>query len=207
MMEHLILSTDEAVDITIVTRRRRGRRRCNVRFGVPYLSPVDHPHRRSPLTIKIPNDAIAAVPLIFTDQEGHALAGSNSGNVSVEVADTSVASVTLTSDAQWVQITPLVASGNSSVTYRDADDNITASLDFSIVVPTPVSAAFNEGAAVLTPNPNPPQGAPGSTITGGAAGGGVDTTGGAGSVSGAGSVGGGTDTTGGGASSVAGGAG
>lgn len=143
------------------------------------------------MAVKIPNDAIGTVPLIFDDEAGHNLAGGLT-NVSAAVEDPTIATCALTSDGQWVQITPSVAGGASRVIYTDADDNITCALDFSIVAPRPVGASFNEAGMVLTPNPNPPPGAVGgppvdsgtSTVTGGT---GTDTTGGAT----------GTDTTGG----------
>lgn len=189
-MVTVLLDDSEDTEIVIIeTRRRRRRRPARVVFGVPHFVPADHPEgRKRPMAIKVPNDAIAAVPLVFTDLEGHNLAGSVDGPT-VSVADPSVATVQLTSDGQWVNITPLVATGASTVTYQDAVDNITATLDFSIVEPQPVSAAFNEGAVVLTANPTPPAGAPGGptpSVSGGA--GGADTTGGAGT---------GADTTGG----------
>ena len=112
------------------------------------------------MAIKIPNDAIAAVPLVFTDVEGHNLSG-NVDNVSATVADPTVATAAVTSDGQWVNITPLLATGASSCTYTDATDNISCTVEFSIVVPNPSGASFNEAGTVLSANPSPPPGAVG----------------------------------------------
>lgn len=173
-------------------------RRAHVSFAVPMF--------HSTLTgelfhmaVKIPFDAIASIPMIFTDTAGHTLAG-DTQNVSAAVTDPTVALAAVTSDGQWVQITPLIL-GTSTVTYRDNDDNITATLDFSVVMPSPGAVTFNETGLVLVSNPNPPAGAPGSTITGAAS-----TVGGAGStVDGAGStVGGAASVAGAGDSTVSG---
>ena len=119
------------------------------------------------MTIKIPDDAIAQVPLVFTDLAGHALAGNTSG-VTVTVSDTTLVTAVLSTDGQSIIVTPLQTTGSGSVVYTDTNDNITATLDFTIVTPVPSTVAFNESGLVLTSNPNPPAGAPGSTVSGGA---------------------------------------
>jgi hypothetical protein len=163
-------------------------RRASVVFGVPQIQAKSQPHgRKSSMTVQIPNDDLATVPLIFKDAAGHVMAGDTESNITVVVSDPTLATASLTTDGNWVVVTPLVASGSGSVTYTDPNDNLTASFNFNIVEPLPVSAVFNEAGAVFTSNPNPPSGAPGSTITGGASSvsGGASTTGASSTVSGA----------------------
>jgi hypothetical protein len=196
-MDHVTLSLDE--DVEIVVRRRIRRRRASVQFAVPYFTAADEPHgRKRPMAVKIPNDAIGTVPLAFIDLEGHPIAGSVAATVTATLSDPTLATAAITTDGQWVQITPLLAAGAGTVTYHDPDDNLLATLDFSIVTPTPATVSFNEAGMVLTPNPNPPAGAPGGpTVAGGTStvtGGGTST------------VGGGASTVTGGTSTVAGGA-
>lgn len=136
------------------------KRPTQVMFGVPYLSHLSHPNTRKPMSINIPNDAIAAVPLVFKDDRDNTLAG-HPDNGQVAIDDETLAKIALTVDGQWVQITPLKAEGTGKITYTDTADSITATLDFSIVVPNPTAASFNETATVLTKNPNPPAGAAG----------------------------------------------
>ena len=127
----------------------------SVFFAVPQF--VTQTGEYVPMAIKIATDAIVAVPLVFKDQAGHNLAG-HTTNVRAEVADPSMATAEITSDGQWVQITPLKTSGASQVTYWDDDDNISTQqpLEFSIVQPNPAGVEFNEGGAVFSANPNPP---------------------------------------------------
>lgn len=183
-----MLENAECLEVRVREPKREHRRR-KVLFGVPVFHYPQTGVLR-PMAIKIPNDAIATVPLIVDDAAGHPLAP-DTVNVSATVADASIATAAVTSDGKWVQITPLVATGASTVTYRDADDNITATLDFSIVVPSPSSASFDEANTVLTANPNPPAGAVGGApATGTGTGTGTDT----GTGTGTGTTGTGTDT-------------
>lgn len=139
---------------TLEIRIRSSRPRpTRVRFGVPNFRSI---HGGVPVTmLTIPNDAIASVPLIITDAVG-APHAPDTEHVTVTVADPTVASAAITSDGAWVEITPLVLNGNSSVTYTDTDDNITASMDFTISTPAPVTVSLNESGAVLRRNDNPP---------------------------------------------------
>lgn len=148
-----IFFNNVVIDIETARRDHPDRKPASVFFAVPHF--VTSAGDYVPMAIKIPNDAIAAVPLVFKDQAGHNLAG-HTTNVSAEVQDTSLATAEITSDGQWVQITPLKTTGASTVTYRDTDDNITNTLDFSIVHPDPSGVEFNEGGTVFSANPNPP---------------------------------------------------
>lgn len=158
------------IDIETARRDHPDRKPASVFFAVPHF--VTSAGDYVPMAIKIPNDAIAAVPLVFKDQAGHNLAG-HTTNVSAEVQDTSLATAEITSDGQWVQITPLKTTGASTITYRDTDDNITNTLDFSIVHPDPSGVEFNEAGTVFSANPNPPTDDTGAGSVGGGASGGT----------------------------------
>ncbi len=155
-----------------------------VRFGVPSLL-NSTTGEFVPMAVVIPNDDIGIIPLIFTDIAGHQLAGDITG-VSATCNDPTLALAEVTSDGQWVQITPLQLGGSGVCTYTDVNDNISNTVTFTIAAPNPASVAFNEAGMVLKPNPNPPAGAPGSTITG--AGSGSTVSGAGGTVGGAGST-------------------
>jgi hypothetical protein len=155
------------VDVEGDHRDHPHRGATSVFFAVPQF--VTQTGEYVPMAIKIATDAIVAVPLVFKDQAGHNLAG-HTTNVRAEVEDPSLATAEITSDGQWVQITPLKTSGASKVTYWDDDDNISTQqpLEFSIVQPNPSGVEFNEGGAVFSANPNPPtDGAAGGTPPGG----------------------------------------
>lgn len=145
--------------------------RPRVHFGIPSFYSTKT-GKFIPMTIKVPDDALALVPLVFTDVAGHNLTGSTTG-VSATVSDPTLALAEVTVDGNWVQLTPLQLSGHGTVTYTDTGDGISTTFDFDIVTPSPASVTANEAGLVLKPNPNPPAGAPGSTITGAAGGGGA----------------------------------
>lgn len=193
------LHIDE-IKIDVQTDRSRP---ASVSFGVPHLLSPETGESVL-MAVIIPIDAIGAIPLIFKDIDGNILAGGLT-NVSVTVADPTVYDAAITSDGQWVQITPLKL-GTSSLTYIDTGDNLQALLeDVTIGVPEPASVAFNEGGMVLSANPNPPAfTAPGSTVSGA---GGGSTVSGAGGTSTVGGVTGGSTVNGAGGGSTVSGAG
>ena len=153
VLDDLGISID---DIKIIEIRIEAvSRPTSVIFGVPLFRAT--PNGVPVQMLTIPNDAIASVPIIVKDAVGNPHApDTDPTHVSATVADPTIATAAITTDGAWVEITPLVTSGNSSVTYRDSDDNITATLDFTISVPAAVSADLNESGVVLRANPNPP---------------------------------------------------
>jgi hypothetical protein len=110
------------------------------------------------MAIKIPNDAVATVPLIIKDLEGHSIAGSMTG-ITLTLSDSTLASATLSPDGQSVTIVPLQMQGSGTLVYSDTTDHISATLSFSIVEPVPASVTFDEADITLAPNPNPPSAA------------------------------------------------
>lgn len=144
------LPSYQTIQLTVRPPRRR---LVSAMFAVPALI---NPKTGEvfPMSINIPNDAIASVPLLVTDQVGNPHAPSLTAVVAV--LDPAVATAALSADGAAVLITPLVLNGSSAVTYTDADDNLTATEDFTIITPGATSAAFNEAGVTFTANPTPP---------------------------------------------------
>ena len=142
-----------SVDIVKLIVQPRRPRMVSVTFAVPTLiNPKTG--AQSAMSIAIPNDAIASIPIVVKDAVGKSHAPS--ATATVAVADPTVASAALSADGNAVVITPLKLTGGSSVTYTDADDNLTATEDFTIIAPAATSATFNEAGVTLTANPTPP---------------------------------------------------
>lgn len=152
-----VMGNPDPASIEFVIRPRRRRRAHSVAFGVPAFQ-SKHGGLLHPMTISIPNDAIANVKLVFKDGVGNALSGSpaSTAGVSVSVADATVASAALADDGQSVNITPLLLSGSSSITYTDANDNVTMSDDFTIIAPAPSEGSFDDSSVTFVKNPSPP---------------------------------------------------
>jgi hypothetical protein len=101
-------------------------------------------------TFTLPTDAIATIPVLFTDQIGRPTAITAGGTVSID--NTAVATAVLSSDGSDVIVTP-VAVGTANLVYTNG---ALATLPLGIVVVTPSASAVSFGPAVIGAPPPAP---------------------------------------------------
>jgi len=88
-------------------------------------------------TLTLPTDAIATIPVLFTDQIGRPTAIPAGGAVSIDT--TAVAVVGLTGDGSAVVVTP-VAVGTATILYSNGA--LSAPLGLVVVTPSATTASF-----------------------------------------------------------------
>lgn len=108
------------------------------------------------MLVKIPHNAIASIPLVFR-QAGGDIVCAPSKNATVHIDNPDLAHVAITSDAHWIQVTPKLGSGTTSVHYQDFGADLDYSFEIQIERSIPAQVSINPQAMVMEPNPNPPQ--------------------------------------------------
>lgn len=96
----------------------------------PHRITIHPPHGVPMSSLALPNDVVATIPLIFTDQIGRTVAAIP--GLTASSSDATIGTAEISADGALI-VTPVAASGDFSVTL--ADGSLSASLDVSIVAP------------------------------------------------------------------------
>ncbi|WP_448952114.1 hypothetical protein [Labrys neptuniae] len=98
--------------------------------------------------LTLPNDAVAAIPVVFTDQVGRPIAAP--GVITASSSNDATGTVSVGADGSSIDLTP-VANGDFTVTVSVG--SLSASLDVSVADPVAASISIDVAHAVFSAKP------------------------------------------------------